>query len=89
MCPATWTARILTVIEAFQGREFGNSRDVLLYLKYLNSKHDGDNVRAIEKAIAGAPNIRTPIAAPPQLHGPKLKIVSLPGIRSTAWSALS
>ncbi|HEY6390481.1 MAG TPA: glycosyltransferase family 4 protein, partial [Bryobacteraceae bacterium] len=46
------------LIEAFK-REFGNSRDVLLYLKYFNAKHDEDNVRAIEEAIAGAPNIRT------------------------------
>jgi GT2 family glycosyltransferase/glycosyltransferase involved in cell wall biosynthesis len=46
------------LIEAFK-REFGNSRDVLLYLKYFNTKHDEDNVRAIEEAIAGAPNIRT------------------------------
>jgi len=46
------------LIEAFK-REFGNSRDVLLYLKYFNVKHDEDNIRAIEEAIAGAPNIRT------------------------------
>jgi len=46
------------LIDAFK-REFGTSRDVLLYLKYFNAKHDEDNVRAIEEAIAGAPNIRT------------------------------
>jgi GT2 family glycosyltransferase/glycosyltransferase involved in cell wall biosynthesis len=46
------------LIEAFK-REFGNSADVLLYLKYFNSKHDEANVRAIEEAVAGAQNIRT------------------------------
>lgn len=46
------------LIEAFK-REFGNSHDVLLYLKYFNTKHDEDNVRAIEEAIGEAPNIRT------------------------------
>ena len=46
------------LIEAFR-REFGNSRDVLLLLKYFNAGHDQDNVRALEEAIAGAPNIRS------------------------------
>jgi glycosyltransferase involved in cell wall biosynthesis len=46
------------LIEAFT-REFGNSRDVLLYLKYFNTRHDEENVRAIEEATAGALNIRT------------------------------
>ena len=48
----------LCLVEAFQ-REFGKSRDVLLYLKYFNSQHDQNNVKALEEAIAGAPNIRT------------------------------
>jgi len=48
----------LCLVEAFK-REFGNSRDVLLYLKYFNARHDENNVRALEEAVAGAPNIRT------------------------------
>ncbi len=48
----------LCLVEAFK-REFGHSRDVLLYLKYFNSQHDQNNVRALEEAIAGAPNIRS------------------------------
>jgi GT2 family glycosyltransferase/glycosyltransferase involved in cell wall biosynthesis len=48
----------LCLVEAFK-REFGNSREVLLYLKYFNAEHDQNNVRALEDAIAGAPNIRT------------------------------
>ncbi|HEX4595482.1 MAG TPA: glycosyltransferase family 4 protein, partial [Bryobacteraceae bacterium] len=48
----------LCLVEAFK-REFGKSRDVLLYLKYFNAEHDQNNVRALEEAIAGAPNIRT------------------------------
>ena len=48
----------LCLVEAFK-REFGNSRDVLLYLKYFNAGHDENNVRALEEAVAGAPNIRT------------------------------
>jgi GT2 family glycosyltransferase/glycosyltransferase involved in cell wall biosynthesis len=48
----------LCLVEAFK-REFGKSRDVLLYLKYFNSAHDQNNVRALEEAVAGAPNIRT------------------------------
>ncbi|MGH9664922.1 MAG: glycosyltransferase family 4 protein, partial [Bryobacteraceae bacterium] len=46
------------LIDAFQ-REFGNSRDVLLYLKFFNSGYDQANVRALEEAIANAPNIRS------------------------------
>jgi GT2 family glycosyltransferase/glycosyltransferase involved in cell wall biosynthesis len=45
------------LIEAFR-REFGDSRDVLLYLKFFNSGYDSANVRALEDAIAGAANIR-------------------------------
>jgi GT2 family glycosyltransferase/glycosyltransferase involved in cell wall biosynthesis len=48
----------LCLIEAFK-REFGASRDVLLYLKFFNSGYDEDNVRILNEAIAGAPNIRT------------------------------
>ncbi len=48
----------LCLVEAFK-REFGNSRDVLLYLKYFNARHDEANVRALEEAVAGAANIRT------------------------------
>ena len=48
----------LGLIEAFK-REFGNSRDVLLLLQYFNAGHDQNNVRALEEAIAGAPNIRS------------------------------
>ena len=48
----------LCLVEAFK-REFGNSRDVLLYLKYFNARHDEANVRALEEAVAGASNIRT------------------------------
>ena len=48
----------LSLIEAFR-REFGNSRDVLLYLKYFNADRDENNNRALQDAIAGAPNIRT------------------------------
>ncbi len=48
----------LCLIEAFK-REFGASRDVLLYLKFFNSGYDEDNVRTLNEAIAGAPNIRT------------------------------
>ncbi len=48
----------LCLVEAFK-REFGHSQDVLLYLKYFNAEHDQNNVRALEEAIAGAPNIRT------------------------------
>lgn len=46
------------LVEAFQ-REFRNSTDVLLYLKYSNSKADRDALQRLEQAIAGAPNIRT------------------------------
>lgn len=46
------------LIEAFR-RAFGTSRDVLLYLKFFNSGYDETNVRALEEAIAGAPNIRS------------------------------
>jgi GT2 family glycosyltransferase/glycosyltransferase involved in cell wall biosynthesis len=46
------------LIEAFK-REFGNSRDVLLLLQYFNAEHDQNNIRALEQAIAGAPNIRS------------------------------
>jgi GT2 family glycosyltransferase/glycosyltransferase involved in cell wall biosynthesis len=48
----------LCLVEAFK-REFRNSRDVLLYLKYFNSHHDQNNVRALEEAIGRAANIRT------------------------------
>ena len=48
----------LSLIEAFK-REFGNSRDVLLYLKYFNADRDENNNRALQEAIAGAANIRT------------------------------
>ena len=48
----------LCLIEAFR-REFGESRDVLLYLKYFNAGRDEGNVRALEEAIGGASNIRT------------------------------
>src|SRR6202011_1808303 len=48
----------LCLVEAFK-REFGKSRDVLLYLKYFNSAHDQNNVRGLEKAGAGASNVRT------------------------------
>jgi glycosyltransferase involved in cell wall biosynthesis len=48
----------LCLVEAFR-REFGNSRDVLLYLKYFNGDHDQNNVRTLEEAVAGATNIRT------------------------------
>jgi glycosyltransferase involved in cell wall biosynthesis len=48
----------LCLVEAFR-REFGKSSNVLLYLKYFNAEHDQNNVRALEEAIAGAPNIRT------------------------------
>jgi GT2 family glycosyltransferase/glycosyltransferase involved in cell wall biosynthesis len=47
----------LCLIEAFK-REFGNSRDVLLYLKYLNAGSDESNVRTLKDAIASASNIR-------------------------------
>ena len=48
----------LCLVEAFR-REFGHSPGVLLYLKYLNADRDQNNVRLLEEAIAGAPNIRT------------------------------
>jgi GT2 family glycosyltransferase/glycosyltransferase involved in cell wall biosynthesis len=48
----------LSLIEAFK-REFSNSRDVLLYLKYFNADRDENNNRALQEAIAGASNIRT------------------------------
>ena len=48
----------LCLIDAFK-REFGDSRDVLLYLKFFNTGYDEANVRAFKEAIAGAPNIRT------------------------------
>ena len=48
----------LCLIEAFK-QEFGNSRDVLLYLKYFNAGRDENNVRALEESIAGVSNIRT------------------------------
>jgi GT2 family glycosyltransferase/glycosyltransferase involved in cell wall biosynthesis len=48
----------LCLVEAFK-REFGNSSDVLLCLKYFNARHDEHNVRALEEAVAGAQNIRT------------------------------
>lgn len=45
------------LIEAFR-REFGDSSDVLLYLKFFNSGYDDANVGALKDAIAGAANIR-------------------------------
>ncbi len=48
----------LCLIEAFR-REFGDSRDVLLYLKYFNAGRDEGNVRVLEEAIGGASNICT------------------------------
>jgi GT2 family glycosyltransferase/glycosyltransferase involved in cell wall biosynthesis len=47
----------LCLVDAFR-REFGDSRDVLLCLKYYNSSHDRTNLRLLEEAISGAPNIR-------------------------------
>ncbi len=48
----------LSLIEAFK-REFGNSRDVLLYLKFFNADRDENNNRALKEAISGASNIRS------------------------------
>jgi GT2 family glycosyltransferase/glycosyltransferase involved in cell wall biosynthesis len=48
----------LALVEAFK-REFGASRDVLLYLKYFNTRYDEDNIKVLHDAIGGAPNIRT------------------------------
>lgn len=47
----------LCLIEAFR-REFGDSSDVLLCLKFVNSGADHANVRAMSDAISGASNIR-------------------------------
>jgi len=44
-------------VDAFR-REFGDSRHVLLCLKYYNSSHDRTNLILLEEAIRGAPNIR-------------------------------
>ena len=47
----------LCLVDAFR-REFGDSRDVLLCLKYYNRSHDKSNLSLLEEAISGAPNIR-------------------------------
>ena len=47
----------LCLVEAFK-REFGASSDVLLCLKYFNTRYDEHNVRVLEEAVAGARNIR-------------------------------
>ncbi len=47
----------LCLIEAFK-REFGDSRDALLCLKFYNSGNDEANVRALMEAIGEASNIR-------------------------------
>jgi GT2 family glycosyltransferase/glycosyltransferase involved in cell wall biosynthesis len=47
----------MCLIEAFR-REFGDSRDVLLCLKYFNSSHDETNVRALREVTSDASNIR-------------------------------
>jgi len=47
----------LCLVDAFR-REFGDSPDVLLCLKYYNRSHDKTNLRLLEEAIGGALNIR-------------------------------
>jgi len=47
----------LCLIEAFR-REFGDSPEVLLCLKYTSASFDKRNLRLLQDAVAGAPNIR-------------------------------